>query len=109
MKKDVFKKTALSSLRAYIVPILFTLAVIAMIIYGLSVTERSSRSEGIRVLEDSIRRAAVTCYAVEGSYPVSVSYIEEHYGVQIDKTKYAVHYEIFASNVMPDIIIVELK
>lgn len=109
MKKNVFKKTALSGLRAYIIPIVFTVAMIAMIVYGLSETERSSKSEGIRVLEESIRRAAVTCYAIEGSYPSDISYIEENYGVHIDRSKYAVYYVIFASNLLPDISVVELK
>lgn len=108
-KKEVFKKSAFSALRGGLVPILFTLTVMVMIVYGLDQTERSSRSEGLRVLEDGLRRAVVKCYAVEGSYPENIAYIEEHYGLHIDRTKYVVHYEIFASNMLPDITVLELK
>ena len=109
MKKSVFKKNWISSLRSYSMQIIFTLAMIALIAYGLAETERSSRSEGLRVLEESIQRATVTCYAIEGSFPANISYIEEHYGVRIDRSKYAVFYEIFASNLWPEIVVIELE
>ena len=94
-------------MRSAIVPILFTIAIMCMIVYGLSRTEESSRAEAARILEDSIRRAVVTSYAIEGRYPETIAYIEEHYGVPIDRDKYVVHYEIFASNLMPDIMVIE--
>ena len=88
--------------------VIFTLAVTVMIYIGLRETEISSRAEGMRLLEESVMRAAVQCYAIEGSYPDSIAYIEGHYGVYIDKARYAVHYEIFASNILPDITVMEL-
>lgn len=109
MKKTVFRKTVLLDLSAAIKPGLLTLAVACTVMYGLEQTERSSRAEGLRILEDGIRRAVVTCYAAEGSYPESVSYITEHYGVYIDTSKYTVHYEIFASNIFPIITVIDLN
>ena len=41
-------------------------------------------------------------------YPPSVEYLEEHYGIQIDRDKYAVFYEGFASNMVPDITVIKL-
>ena len=46
------------------------------------------------------------CYAIEGRYPPSIEYLEEHYGVMINRKKYNVFYDGFASNVMPDITVV---
>ena len=106
MNKHVFKQPVILS---YLVPIIFTLGMIFMVMYGLSVTGRASESEGIRVLKESVTRAAVTCYAIEGSYPSDLTYIEENYGVRIDRAKYEVRYSIFASNIMPDIEVVLLE
>lgn len=77
--------------------------------FCLSVAElgRSSQEEGIRVLDRSLRRTAVACYAAEGFYPPDVAYMQTHYGLQYDEERYYVHYEIFASNLMPDITVVE--
>lgn len=107
VKKEVFKKSPLHIIGSSLVPILFTIMIIVVVIYGLNQTERSSRAEGLRILEEGLLRAAVTCYAVEGRYPDSLSYIEEHYGTNIDTTKYIVHYEIFASNIRPNITVFE--
>ena len=90
-------------------PLLFTFAVVGLIVFGLSQAEETSRAEGMRILEESINRAVVQNYASEGRYPESLSYIEEKYGISIDRTKYVVHYSVFASNILPDIMVIELR
>ena len=47
------------------------------------------------------------CYAAEGIYPPNLEYLEEYYGLQIDETRYTVHYSAFAENLMPDITVLE--
>lgn len=56
-------------------------------------------------LRKAVARASVQCYAIEGRYPPSVEYLEENYGVRIDRDRYNVFYNGFASNVMPEIVI----
>jgi hypothetical protein len=46
---------------------------------------------------------------VEGRYPESIAYIEENYGIYIDRSRYVVDYEIFASNIMPVIDVMALE
>lgn len=58
-------------------------------------------------LETAIRRAAVTCYAVEGAYPEDLAYMQKYYGIQYDEKRYTVMYDVFASNLMPDITVLE--
>lgn len=108
MKRNIYKKGALSLFRGVITPVLFTVAVMGIIVYGLRQTEESSKAEGLRILEDSIQRSVVISYAIEGRYPDSIEYIEKNYGIRIDRTKYAVFYSIFASNLFPDITVIEL-
>ena len=59
------------------------------------------------IQEEALRRGCVACYAAEGAYPPTLEYLQQHYGVQIDSRRYAVHYDIFAENLMPDITILE--
>jgi len=108
MKRSIFKKSAVDILRYAIAPVIFTLVMMGLIMYGLRQAEESSRAEALRILDSSIRRAVVMCYAIEGQYPESIAYIEEHYQVSINWDKYIVHYSIFASNLMPDIMVIEL-
>ena len=83
--------------------------IIMMFLNGISDLHRGNNSEGRQNLEDGIRRAAVTCYAVEGIYPPALSYLEDRYGIQIDSDRYVVYYDIFAENLMPDITVLENK
>ena len=108
MKRRIYKKGLWDVLRSMLVPILFTLVVMGMIIYGLQQTETSSRAEALRILEDSIRRAVVTCYAIEGRYPESITYLESNYNIHVDRERFVVHYQVIASNIMPDIMVIEL-
>jgi len=110
MKKhrSIYKKSAWDFLRAAILPVIFTAAIIAMIISGLRQTDESTKAEGLRILEDSIRRAVVMNYAIEGRFPESLDYIETNFGIHIDRTRYVVHYRVFASNILPEIAVIPL-
>jgi hypothetical protein len=66
------------------------------------------RAEGKAQLEEVLRRTAVSCYAAEGVYPPSLEYMIEHYGIRIDEARYQVDYRVIASNLMPDITVLEL-
>lgn len=68
-----------------------------------------SSREGLQMAEQAIRRAAVSCYALEGVYPATYEDLKAHSGVAVDEEKYAVFYEVFASNIMPDITVVERR
>lgn len=85
---------------------------VAAILYcffvGLSNLESGQRAEGKEQLESVIRRTAVSCYAAEGVYPPNLEYMKEHYGIRFDEEKYMVDYQVIASNLMPDITVLEL-
>lgn len=107
-KKQVFRKGAFDMLRAGAASLLFTLAVVVMIAFALHQTEISNRAEGARLLEEGLLRATLHCYAIEGSYPENLAYITENYGISIDRSKYIVRYDVFASNIMPEIAVFEV-
>ena len=89
--------------------VVFMAVLTAGFVQGVGNLSRDSLEEGRCQLERSIRRAAVSCYASEGAYPQDISVIEERYGIQIDRERYTVYYEIFASNLMPDITVLGNK
>ena len=86
---------------------ILTLAVLLCFVTAVSRLEQGADAQGRQQLEEALRRTAVACYASEGFYPPSVDYMVQHYGLQYDEDAYRVHYEIFASNLMPEITVVE--
>jgi len=83
------------------------LAVLGCFLTGLSSLDSSHRAEDRQLLEEAFRRGAVACYAAEGVYPPDADYLCRNYGITYDKELYAVHYTVFASNLMPDITVTE--
>ena len=88
--------------------ILFFVAVLlitAVFITAVSDIGCDKTAEDRAQLEKAVANAAVACYAVEGAYPPSVEYLTEYYGVQIDSERFTVKYDLYASNLMPDITV----
>jgi hypothetical protein len=105
MKKHSRIRPLVSSV---ILPLLAA-AVLLFFLTALGNLGDGQRSEGKAQLEAALHRAAVACYACEGIYPPSLDYLKEHYGIQIDHSRYVVIYEAFAENLMPDITVLEKR
>ena len=108
-RKSIYRKGTWDVIRSLMLPLMFAAIIIGMVVVGLQRTEEASRAEGLRILEDGIRRAVVTAYAVEGRYPDTIGHIEENYGIFIDTTRYIVHYTVFASNIMPNVTVLDIR
>lgn len=89
--------------------IILFVVLIGAFLAGTGIFSDKAQAEGQDVLKDAITKAAVQCYAIEGYYPPSIQYLEEHYDIRIDKTRYSVMYNGFASNVMPDITVLSVE
>ncbi len=57
------------------------------------------------ILSSSLNRIISFCYANEGTYPESLSYIKENYGLTYDESVFYVDYTIQGSNIYPEVTI----
>lgn len=94
------------STRALIVAVAVSVCLLVAFLLTLGASKRRRAGEEAAQLETAIRRACVTCYAVEGRYPANIAYITENYGVIIDADAYDVRYDAFAENLLPDITVI---
>lgn len=69
--------------------------------------QAAMREQAAQSLRTAVLDAAVQCYALEGAYPQSLTYLEENYGVQVNHSRFIVSYEAYASNQMPDVAVLE--
>lgn len=106
MKKISLENKKSRALGELVLPILIFAAALAIVWAGLSGASGSVEREGLRSAQEAVRRAAVSCYAIEGRYPESYEYLRDNYGLSINEERYAVHYTVFASNIMPEINVV---
>ncbi len=94
MKKSLWK--------AFIAPVAFIAVILAIILWSTNMTGKADAQQA-QVQEEAIRKAAVTCYAIEGRYPESLKYVRDNYGVIVNEEDFNINYEVFASNIMPSI------
>ena len=70
---------------------------------GINGAQSRNSEQQLIVQKKAIERAAVLCYALEGFYPPQIKYLEEKYGLIVDRDKFLVHYSTFGSNIRPEI------
>ena len=58
---------------------------------------------------DAVQNAALTCYAVEGTYPTELTDLRENYGLAYDESRYMVYYDAFGANLVPEIYVTEVE
>lgn len=102
-------KNSWNMVKGYLISAAFFGALVGVFMQGILSMSRRMDREGEETLRNAIARACVQCYAIEGRYPPSVQYLEENYGIRVDRERFYVFYEGFASNIMPDITVIFIQ
>lgn len=82
-------------------------AVAVWMVRGVQEAAQVSDQEGLRMAQEAVERAVVSCYSLEGVYPATYEDLKAKSGLAIDEEKYIVFYDIFASNIRPSVTVVE--
>lgn len=81
----------------------------AVFLAGVQSVSAVSEEKEMENIENAVVQSAVFCYGTEGSYPESLAYLREHYGLQYDEDKYIVDYEIVGKNIRPQVRVFRLE
>ena len=87
--------------------LLMAVVVVLGFSFGIARLEKDRLAEDRQLLTDTLHRTAAACYTSEGFYPPDVAYMRQHYGLTYDEDRFTVEYDRFASNLMPDITVLE--
>ena len=89
----------------FLLPVLAFLILFVLFIQGISSVSESTLSKQQESLETALERSISQCYAVEGSYPPSLEYLKQHYGLLYDEDNFFVDYEYYGSNLLPEVTV----
>ena len=78
-------------------------AALIWVAYGF--VSATLREQGELSVRNAILNSAKQCCAIEGTYPPSLAYLEKNYGLVVNRSDYAITYEVFADNVMPNVVV----
>ena len=87
--------------------LLLVLGVLLLFWTAVGNLERGQQDQGREQLEAVLRRSAAACYAAEGAYPADLDSLCRRWGIQYNEEQYTVIYEPIASNLMPQITVLE--
>lgn len=90
-----------------LLPVLLFAFLLGLFWFGFSTLSERHQNESQALSLQSIERAIVTCYAIEGMYPPSFAYLEQNYSVRINTEKYYVDYLVLGSNIRPVVQLIE--
>jgi hypothetical protein len=71
--------------------------------FAVSPEDIKDREDAIK---ETVRERALQCYVIENAYPESLSYLEENYGLTVNKEDYLIVYDLFAENQPPTIKVI---
>ena len=89
----------------YLLPVLAFLILFVLFIQGIGSVNESTLNKQQESLETALERSISQCYAVEGSYPPSLEYLEQHYGLLYDEDSFFIDYEYYGSNLQPEVTV----
>ncbi len=105
-----FDKTSISILPSdnfyRVISVVIFVLIAVFFIQAVEYSGRSSIEKEQESLENAISRDIVQCYALEGMYPPSLSYMEDHYGLTYNKNVFFVDYQPIAANLYPDYTVI---
>lgn len=91
--------------RTGLVAMLVLLVLFGAVIAVIAGRRGDLREESAGAIRAAVQDCALQCYVVEGVYPPSLEYLEQNYGLQVNRDDYYVTYDAFASNLPPTIIV----
>ena len=100
--KKTFKKTYTPRIGIFIFVV-----IIIVFMFAISRLSNSTIRRQETLLRNAIERDVVQCYALEGFYPPSLTYLKEHYGLTYNESLFIVNYQPIASNMYPDFTIID--
>ena len=108
MNRFTQQKPISKSVLSILVPVVVFFAVFFLFLPPISSISATTKQEEVENLKQAVIRSTIYCYAVEGAYAECLSYLDDHYGITYDHSKYLISYEVHASNLMPDIDVISL-
>lgn len=86
-------------------PVVVFLVLVVLFNMGVTSLTQSNEQEALEAARSAVVRAVVTFYAIEGRFPPSIDYLTENFGLAVDQERFIIHYNLFASNIMPQITV----
>ena len=94
-------------LKKYRIMILTFVLFFSLLSAGFYSISKNNISQQKESLEKALKRGILQCYALEGRYPDTLHHLLDNYGIVYNQNLFEVKYEAIASNIMPNVTVIE--
>ena len=88
-------------------PTLAFIGLLILVLQAMNQVSSTTISKQQESLENALTRSIAQCYAIEGRYPSSINYLEEHYGLTYNDELFFVDYTNYGSNLYPEVTVIK--
>jgi hypothetical protein len=92
---------------AFLFPLVLLFVVLALFALACRSVGSTNGAQEKAILGSALDRSITQCYALEGTYPSSLTYLEDNYGLTYDHERYFIDYQYIGDNLRPDTTIIE--
>ena len=100
MYSDIKRKNTIK-----IILVLLAIILVCLVAFVFRNSGKDLSEESAQAIQETVKKGALQCYVVEGVYPPDLEYLEENYGLKINKDDFYVTYDAFSSNLPPTVIV----
>lgn len=89
-----------------VITIIFSAVIIAVFMTAVRLVSGGNVARQEESLSRALENDITACYAMEGSYPESLDYIRDNYGLTYNENLFYVDYQVVGSNIRPVVTII---
>lgn len=88
-------------------PPVLLIAVLAAFALWSGHMQETNRASERQIVEQAVNRSITQCYALEGAYPPSLTYLHDNYGFTYNEEHFFIDYQYIGGNLRPNVTIIE--
>ena len=97
-----FQKQTPKNKTSYL-PVLILALVLFLFVFFTNKLSTTNWEHEKNIVKNAVERTIIQCYALEGTYPYDLTYLEEHYGLTYNKEHFYIDYQYIGGNLHPDV------
>ena len=86
--------------------VILAIIVVCVVFYSDFTVTAEDIADRENAIKETVQERALQCYVIENAYPESLAYLEENYGLTVNKEDYLIVYDLFAENQPPAVKVI---
>lgn len=90
----------------HLLPAVIIVFALLLFLYGSANLSDSGSEQEYNVVSNALDRSITQCYALEGTYPPNLAYLQDNYGFTYNTNHFFIDYQYIGGNLRPDVTII---